>query len=535
MFKKLLLSTCLVGSLAIPALAATVGEGETLAEDQSIRYWMLDSVKTLDPQKSSDVGGSHVLRQVFEGLMSMDAKGAMIPAAASGYEVSEDKKTYTFTLRDANWSDGTPVTAGDFVYAWRRAADPATASQYAWFIELMNVVNAKEIIAGDMDPSALGVTAIDDKTLEVQLTNPTPYFIKTVAQPTTFPVKQSVVEEFGDAWVQPENIVSNGPYLLKGNTTGVSLLITKNPDYWDADSVIIDEIDFVTINDQNIALTRYLAGELDWMDTLPAGQYPNLKEERPDEAISIPRGCSYGYFFNVSDSGPEALQDSRVRRALSLAIDRDVVVEKILRGGQKPAYTWTHWAIEGFDAPEVAIANMTQDERNEMAKQLLAEAGYGPDNPLSITLQYNTSEAHKKIAIAVQQFWKRVGVKAELANFEWKVFLDRLASTEFDATRYGWCADFNEASSFLNIFTTEGQNYGKWSNAEFDSLMEQAKTSDNPGELYKQAEVILDAEAPYAPIYHYSIDMLVNSDLRGVPLENVQFRWYAKDLYRVAD
>ncbi|KGJ03685.1 oligopeptide transport system substrate-binding protein [Paracoccus halophilus] len=532
---KLFIATALAAVLALPAFAATPAEGEQLAEDQSLDFWILDAIKSLDPQLTSSRTDSDLIRQLFEGLLNEDAKGAMIPGAAESWEVSEDGLTYTFHLREAKWSNGDPVTAGDFVYAWQRAANPATASEYAWFIELMNITNAAEIVAGEKPPEELGARAVDDRTLEVTLSKPTPYFLKTLSHSTTYPAPQKVIEAEGDAWTQPGKLVGNGAYVLESHELGVQATAVRNENYWDAANTIMDRVTFVTVNDQNIGLTRYLAGEIDWMNTLPAGQFPRLQKEYPDQAVSTPWACSYSYLFNLSDKGPEALKDLRVRQALSYAVDRDIIVERILQGGQKPAYYWTHWAIEGFEPPEIEMAGWTQPERVEKAKALLAEAGYGPDNPLSLTIQYNTSEDHKKLAIAVQQFWKAIGVNVTLNNYEWKVHIDRLNNQDFEVARYAWCGDYNEASTFLDYFRSGGYNQGKYSNPEYDALLDQAATAENPAELYRQAEQLLIADMPLAPAYHYAQAQMINADLRGVPLENVMSSWYAKDMYRVAE
>ncbi|AUH34784.1 peptide ABC transporter substrate-binding protein [Paracoccus tegillarcae] len=532
---KFLATTALAFALALPAHAAQVAEGDTLADNQEMSFWILDAIKSLDPHKNTDVSGAHVLRQLFEGLMNEDEKGAMVPGLAESHEVSEDGLTYTFKLRDANWSNGEPITAGDFVYSWQRAVTPETASEYAWFMELMNIVNATAVVKGEMAPDQLGVKAVDDKTFEVTLSTPTPYFIKTLSHTTTFPVPQAVVEEFGDNWTQPANMVSNGAYKLDSHDLGVQLTVSTNDEYWDAENTILSEVEFITVNDQNVALTRYEAGELNWFNRLPAGQYPRLLEQYPDQVSSVPMACSYAYIFNLSEKGPEALKDLKVRQALAYGMDRDIVVEKILQGGQRPAYFWTPESIEGFVAPEIEMAGWSQPERIEKAKALLEEAGYGPDNPLSLTVQYNTSEDHKKIAVAAQQFWKGIGVDVTLNNVEWKVHTDRLQNQDFEIARYAWCGDYNEASTFLDWFRTDGYNSGKWSNAEFDQLLADAKTSDNAAELYTQAEEVLYADLPYVPVYHYANAQIVNADLRGVPYENVMDNWYAKDMYRVAE
>lgn len=532
---RLFLTTALVAGVTFPAIAAQPADGETLADKQELNYWILDALKTLDPGKNTDRSGSDVLRQLFEGLMNEDLQGAMVPGVAESHEISDDKLTYTFHLRDAKWSNGDPLTAGDFVYAWQRVVDPATASEYAWFIELMNVENATAIVKGEKKPEELGIKAIDDRTLEVRLTVPTPYFLKALALPTTFPVPQKVLEAEGDNWTQPGKLVSNGAYKLDSHDLGVQAVMSRNENYWDNENTVLETVRFITGNDQNVSLTRYLAGEIDWMDRTPAGQFPRLQKEYPEDAVSVPDACSYAYLFNLSDKGPEALKDLRVRQALSYAVNRDVIVDKVLQGGQRPAYWWTHWAIEGFEAPEIEMAGWTQAERVEKAKALLAEAGYGPDNPLKVTIQYNTSDDHKKLAVAVQQFWKQIGVQVELANYEWKVHTDRLQNQDFEIARYAWCADYNEASTFMDYFRTEGYNNGKWSNAEYDALLEQAKTAEDTAPLYRQAEEILVGDMAFVPVYHYSKPMVVKPDLRGWPRENVMNDWYAKDMYRVKD
>ncbi|QRZ12109.1 peptide ABC transporter substrate-binding protein [Paracoccus methylovorus] len=530
---RLFLTTALVAGIALPALAVAPTEGEKLAENQSYTFWLLDAIKTADPQKNTDVEGSDIIRQLFEGLLNEDPKGAPVPGVATSFDVSDDKLTYTFHLRpEAKWSNGDPVTAHDFVYAWRRLANPDTASEYAWFMELMNVENANAVVKGEKKPEELGVTATDDHTLQVRLSAPTPYFPKMVTHGSTFPVNQKVIEAEGDNWTQPGKLVGNGAYILKSHDLGVQISMEKNPDYWDAGNVVMERIQGLTVNDNNVALTRYQAGELDRVQ-IPAGQYPRLKEQLPDQAVSIPYSCTYAYLMNVSEKGPEALKDVRVRKALSYAMQRDVVVDQILQGGQKPAYNWVHWAIEGFQMPEIDYAAWSQAERLEKAKALLAEAGYGPDKPLKLTLQYNTDENHKKIAVAAQQFYKQLGVELTLNNVEWKVHTDRMQSGDFELARYAWCADYNEASTFLDYFRSTGMNYGKYSNPEFDKLMDQSKTADDPNVQYSAAEKILAEDMPLVPVYQYSKVDMIRDDIRGLSTENVMNDWYAKDIYRI--
>jgi oligopeptide transport system substrate-binding protein len=522
------------GSLA---QAATPAAGETLSDNQTFTYRELDEFPTIDPNLIEDVSGGHVARQLFEGLYGQDAEGNIVPAAALSHEVSEDGLTYTFTLRpEATWSNGEPVTANDFVYSWRRAADPATASNYAWYIELMKIKNAAQVVAGEVAPEELGVRAVDDHTLEVTLESPLPYFPQMVTHYTTYPVPQSVIEEHGDQWTQPGNLVGNGAYVLSERVPQERLVMTKNPEYWDAENVIIETVTALVINDENQAMTRYLAGELDQTD-IPIGQYPRYLEEHPTEAFAGPNLCTYLYYYNLREDGPEALKDVNVRRALSLAVDRDIVVENILAGGQTPAFTLTHEAVAGWDAPEVADAAMTQEERNAEAQRLMQEAGYGTGGePLTLEILYNTSEAHQQLAVAIGQMWKQtLGVDTTLANQEWQTFLDARLNGDFEVARGGWCADYNEPSTFLDIMTSNSTaNDSRYVSEEFDALMEESRTAEDPLPLYAQAEEILARDLPILPVYFYSSNFMLDDTIKGYAIENAQENWYAKDMYRVA-
>lgn len=537
MKRTLLLSTILGMAIGTAAFAQNNPvTGEALAANQAYSYWMLDSIKSFDPNLASSVEDSDAIRSIFEGLYDEDGSGNLVPAVATGYTLSDDLTTYTFTLRpEAKWSNGDPVVAADFVYGWQRLVDPATASEYAWYMELMQVVNASEITAGTKPVTDLGITAIDDHTLEVKILAPLPYFPKMLTHSSTFPIPKATVDAFGGDWTKPENIVGNGAYILKDHIPGEKVVMEKSPSYWNAASVIMSPVTALVINDENAALTRYQAGELD-RTTVPAGQYPRLKAEFPDEATSTPYSCSYTYIINNDPAtGNPALQDVRVRKALSYALNRDVVVDNILQGGQKAAYSWTHWAMNGFTMPTIDYAAWTQADRDAKAKELLTEAGFGPDNPLKITLNYNTSEAHQKIAVAVQQMWKQtLGVELTPNNYEWKVHTDKLQAGDFEMARYAWCADYNEASTFLDLFTQySGNNDAKYANDAYDALLKEAKTMANPNPNYTKAEEFLAADMPMIPIYHYAKVDMIKSDIKGLPQNNVQQTWYAKDLYRI--
>ena len=536
-----ILAAMLLGATAATGSAFAAGThpvtGEALAEHQVFTYRVLDEHSSVDPQIVEDVSGSDVVRDLFEGLMNQDAQGRLVPGTATGYTVSDDKLTYTFSLRDdAKWSNGDPVVAGDFVYAWKRAVSPELASPYSWFMELMSIENAARIIAGDLPVDELGVSAPDDRTLVVSLSQPLPYFPQMVTHATTFPVNPAVVEAHGADWTKPENIVSNGAYVLTEHIPNERSVRERNPMYWDAENVILERTVALVINDENTALTRWLAGELDRTE-VPAGQFPRLQKEFPGEAISFPRLCNYYYTFNLSESGPETFKDVRVRKALALAVDRKIITENILAGGQIEAFTFTPAATADFEVPDVEIASMSQAERDAMAKTLLAEAGYGPDNPLKFEMIYNTSESHKKIAVAMSQMWKqKLGVETTLANMEWKTFLEVRANQGFELARGAWCGDYNEASTFLDLLTSpSGYNDGKYSNAMVDELMTMAKVADDTQAIYTKVEQVIAEEVPIIPIYHYAGVYMLDSDVGGWPINNIEQNWYSKDLYKIAE
>ena len=511
--------------------------GEALADDQTFTYSLLDEFTTADPQMVEDVSGSYFVRDLFEGLMNQDADGNLIPGVATGYTTNEAKDVYTFTLRkNAKWSDGNPVTAHNFVYAWRRLADPATASPYSWFADIMALENIGAVMSGESPPDALGVRALDNHTLEVRLTASLPYFAAMTTHASTFPSPEWTVRTFGDDWTKPENIVGNGAYVLTEHIPNETATRERNSWYWNNDATIIDKVVTLVINDENTDFTRWEAGETD-MGAVPSGQYPRLKAQYPDEAISFPRLCTYYMTFNMSPGGPEAFKDVRVRQALSYALDRSVVTDKVLQGGQIQAFTFTPGATAGFEVPAVAFGQMSQDQRNVNAKLLMAAAGYGPDNPLKFEYMYNTSEGHKKIAIAAQQMWKEtLGAEATLANQEWKTFLKTRGGQNFDVARGGWCGDYNEASTFLDLMTTpSGYNDGKFSSAEVDELMTSARTMSDATANYTRVEEIMANEMPIIPVYHYTGVFMLRNNLKGWPFNNVEQNVYSRDLYKVAD
>ena len=330
--------------------------------------------------------------------------------------------------------------------------------------------------------------------------------------------------------------MSNGAYVLTEHVPQERSVRERNSIYWNNQATILDRVEALVISDDNAALTRYMAGELDRTE-VPTGQYNALSKKHPDEAVSFPRLCAYYYFINMTENTHPALLDPRVREALYLTVDRDVITKAILQGGEFPAYSFTPEATANFMAPKNAARDMTQPERDARAKALLTEAGYANGSEIELDLLYNTSEAHKKIAIIVSQMWKqKLGVKTVLQNMEWKTFLEARSNQEFDIGRAGWCGPYNMASSFLDLMSsTHVYNDAGFGNDEIDRLLDAAKTSEDPGPNFTRIEEILATEFPIIPIYHNAGVFMMNDQLRNWPVRNVEQKWYSRELYFAAD
>ncbi len=532
-------AVALLGStaLTLPAMAVTVPDGTKLAADQTFNYRVLDNINALDPNLMEDVDTSYVGENLFEGLVNEDPKGNPVPGVAESWENNADFTQFTFHLRDAKWSNGDPVKASDFVFSWERAADPATASNYSYFLGLAGIKNADDIVAGKADKSTLGVKAVDDKTLVVDLSKPVPYFVRMTTHATLFPVPQAIVEKFGADWTKPENIVSNGAYVLAENSPGERVSLKRNKNYWDDAHTVLENINFLTINDDNAGVTRYQAGEVDQTD-VPPGQYPTMKAASPDETFSVPQLCTYYFDINMTDSQPvEALKDARVREAISLAVDRDVIVNNVLQAGQIPAYYFTPPATAGFVPPDAPAATMSQADRDAKAKQLMADAGYGPDKPVEFTYIYNTSVGHQQIATVVSQMLKeKLGINMTLQDMEFATLLDKRHQRDFSVARDAWCGDYNEASTFEGLMeSTSSQNNSGYSNKDVDQWLKDASTSKDPNVQYKAIEEQVQKDVPIIPIYFYTKAFLQKTSIKGWPYDNVEQVWYGKDMYKTAE
>jgi oligopeptide transport system substrate-binding protein len=509
--------------------------GEKKAVEQTLVRGNGTEVATLDPHKTEGVPESNVLRDLMEGLVIQDSEGNVIPGSAISWE-TEDNQRFVFTLRpDAKWSNGDPVTAHDFEYSFKRAVSPQTASPYAWYIEKTQMKNAKDVVVGKKPASELGVKALDDTHLEIITEVPLPYFIKMLAHTTMFPVHKATVEKYGDAWTKPANFVGNGAYKLADWVVNEKIELVRNTHYWDNADTQIEKVTYLPIENQNAEMNRFLSGEIDITNEVPNEQYRRLVSERPDEVAVSPYLCTYYYGFN-NEKPP--FNDVRVRTALSYLIDRDIITGAILGQGQTPAYTLTHSGVTGFMPEAPAYSSMSQAQRNEKAISLLKESGFSEQKPLDFTLLYNTSENHKKIAVAIQSMWKKTlgdMVNVKLENQEWKTYLTSRKQGDFDVTRAGWCADYNEASAFLAIgMTDNGNNDPRYSSDVFDKAMQDAainaKTDEERANYYRIAEAELAKDMPIAPIYQYVQARLVSDKIAGYPYKNPQDNVYSKDL-----
>ncbi|WP_412125834.1 ABC transporter substrate-binding protein [Vibrio cyclitrophicus] len=539
MYKNKITQALLLGAgLAVAAtstlsIAAEVPAGTELAKVQELVRGNGTEVATLDPHKSQGVPESHVIRDLLEGLVNQDGDGNTIPGVAESWETT-DNKTFTFHLRkDAKWSNGDPVTANDFVYSFQRAVDPLTASPYAWYMEYTKMANAKDIVAGKKDKSELGVKALDDYTLEVTLDTAVPYFVMMMGHTTVKPVHKATVEKFGDQWTKPENFVGNGAFVPNQWVVNERLELVRNENYWDNEHTVLNKVTFLPIENQVAEMNRFLSGELDFTSEVPNEHFRRLQKEYPEDVNIKGNLCTYYYQFNAQKA---PFDDVRVRKAMSYAMDRDIVTKAILGQGQKPAYFLTPEITAGFDPVTPEYGQLSQKERIAEAKRLLEEAGYTKSNPLEFNLLYNTSENHKKLAVAIASMWKKeLGINAKLENQEWKSYLDSKDTGNFDVARAGWCGDYNEASSFLTLMvsqnTTAGQHY---KSADYDKIIDKALSSTSEEErtkLYIEAEKLLAKDMPIAPVYQYVTTRLVSPQLGGYPEGNAEDKIYSKDLY----
>ncbi|WP_455843643.1 peptide ABC transporter substrate-binding protein [Pantoea agglomerans] len=531
-FRKTL-SALIVASAVSPAFAANVPSGAQLASTQEIVRHIKDEPASLDPMKAVGLPEIQVMRDLFEGLTNQDAHGKIVPGVALSWS-SNDNKTWIFTLRkDARWSNGEPVTAQDFVYSWQRLVEPKNSSPFAWFAALSGIENAEAITKGQMSADKLGVTATDATHLKVTLSRPVPWFPSMVANAAMYPVSQKVIEKEGDSWTSPGKLVGNGAYQLQDRVVNEKIVLVRNANYWDDKKSVLTKVTFIPINEESSATKRYRANDIDITESFPKNMYALLKKELPGQVYTPDQLGTYYYAFNT-EKGPTA--DVRVRKALSWSIDRRIIAEKVLGTGEKPAWHFTPDVTAGFTPMKSYLQQHSQQELNAQAKALLTAAGYGPGKPLHLTLLYNTSESHQKIAIAVASMWKKnLGVDVTLQNQEWKTYIDSRNSGSFDVIRASWIGDYNEPSTFLSLLTsTHTGNIARFRSADYDAVITKASTETSVAARntdYNKAEQIIADQAPIAPIYQYTNGRLIKPWVKGYPITNPEDVAYSRELW----
>lgn len=531
--KQTILATTLSFVLGATALAAVVPSDVVLHAEQKLVKNNAAEPQSLDPHKIQGVPESNIARDQFEGLTIANLDGETIPGVAESWE-NDDAKVWRFKIRkDAKWSNGDPLTAHDFVYSWQRIVDPNTASPYASYLEYAHIENVNDIVAGKKASTELGVKALDDQTFEVTLTESVPYLDKLASHIVLAPVHKSTVEKYGNQWTNPKNFVGNGAYKLKDWVVNERIVLERNPNYWDNDKTVIEEVTLLAINSENSAVNRYRSGEIDMTQTIPIELFHRLKKELPNDVRITPYLCSY--YYEINNQKPP-FNDPRVRTALKLAMNSNIITNKVVAQGQEPAYGFTPPFINDMDAIQPEWFTLSQEKRNEMAVKLLEEAGYNKSNPLTFKFLYNTLESHKKVAIAAASILKQnAGVNMQLENQEWKTFLDSRQQGNYQAARAGWCADYNEPTTFLNtMLSTSSNNTAHYKSDEYDQVIKEAiaaTTQEDRMKAYQKAEQILDQDSAILPIYYYVNSRLVKPYVGGYTGKDPLANFYTKDMY----
>jgi oligopeptide transport system substrate-binding protein len=510
--------------MLLGVLAGCSGSADEGKAGQQISVCVGSEPKSIDPTLNNAVDGATMIIHAFEGLTKLDKTGKVVPGMAKSWKQNDDGTVFTFTLRDAKWSDGQPVKAQDFVYSWRRAVDPATAAEYSY--QLYYIKNGQAINEGNGKVEDLGVKAVDDKTLEVTLEAPCAYFLEITSFPTLFPIREDVVSKDPEGWAtKPETYISNGPFTLKSWTHDSEIIMAKNESYYDKNTIKPSSVRFVLIGDANAVLAAFKNEEIIFADDMPTEEIPALKEEG---VLKIdPLLGTYFYVFNTTKA---PFDNPKVRKALTLAIDRQYIIDNIAQGNQIPAGAFVPYAVPDVK-PDPDFRTTGKDyydpsagayEKNiAEAKKLLEEAGYpnGQGFP-QVEFMYNTEGAHVQIAEAIQEMWKKnLGITIKLTGQEWAVFQQTRTDGNFQIARHGWLGDYVDPMTFLDLwYSTSGQNDADWKNADFDKNIDIAKKSANREERMKAmhaAEDLMMAEMPVMPIYYYTDMYLIRDTLKG--------------------
>ncbi|MBK9441073.1 MAG: peptide ABC transporter substrate-binding protein [Comamonadaceae bacterium] len=529
-FTKNTLACAVLLSLSGLTLAATIPAGVQLHAKQEMIRNNGSEPDTLDPARAEGVPANNVIRDLFEGLTAVDGAGNIVPGVAESWKQT-DPKTWVFKLRNnAKWSNGDAVTADDFVYGMRRFVDPKTASEYAATFGIF-LQNGKEIVAGKMASTELGVKAVDKYTLEIKTPYPVGFMSGLVSNLQLGPVHKATVEKFDKEWTKPGKIVSNGAFTMASWDVNSKIVLTKSPTYWDAKNVQLTKFTYLAVEDGNADVKLWESGENDFVYQLPPGTYEKYKAQYPKEIRNSPMlGLRYYSFLNTDP----VLKDIRVRKALSLVIDRDILAQRVTADGQVPAYGVLVKGVDGGDVTAYDWATWPMDKRVAEAKKLLAEAGVTTGTKLKFS--YNTSEYHKKMAIFATSEWKtKLGIEVEMEAMEFKVLIKKRNDGEYQIARNGWVADYNDATTFLTLVQCDSdQNAQKNCNREAEKLIDQGNQSMDPAKrrtlLTQAAKMIMD-DYPMLPLLQYTVPRLVKSYVGGYTNTNSMDRYRAKEFY----
>ncbi len=517
----------------------TTGEGATtepatdanLAADQTLRLNLSAEPPTLDPAQAQDSQANTALRFMYEGLATIDADGNPAPGAAESWDISEDGLTYTFHMRQgATWNNGDPVTANDFVFAWQRALSPETVPAPVYAYQLYYIKGAEAFNTGETtDFSTVGVKAVDENTLEVTLANPTPYFLGLTSFYTYYPVHQATVEG-NEAWAADLNtMVTNGPFTLTTWTTGSEMGWTKNDKYWDAANIKLTNVTASIVNSGATETSQYQGGEIDYAGAptgeIPTDQIQPLSEQLADEFKLTDIASTYYYEFNTKEA---PFNNAKIRKAFAMSIDRQALIDNVTKAGQTPAFGFVPTSIAGLNNQSFRDEHSDADYFKEdaaAAKTLLEEgmAEEGITTLPPITLLYNTSENHQKLALAVADMWKNnLGVEIQTKNEEWSVFLESRKTGNFQIARAGWSADYNDPMTFMDMFVTGGGNNNTgFANEEYDALIDAAYKGGNDPEKRMQdmaaaEKILIGDNMVIMPVYYYTQASLTKPYLKGV-------------------
>ncbi|WP_213781437.1 peptide ABC transporter substrate-binding protein [Caballeronia sp. dw_276] len=527
-----LLAACLVSAAILPDLAraAIIPPGTQLAAKQELVRNNGSEVETLDPNVAESVPANNVTRDLFEGLTAVRSDGETVPGVAEKWEM-KDPTTWIFHLRkNAKWSNGEPVTAADFVFSCQRLVDPKTASPYANTYGMF-LLNGTEIVAGKKPVASLGVTAIDANTLQIKTPYPVPFLPDLMTNTNFGPINKAAMEKNGKDWTKPGKLVSNGAFMLKDWQVNNRLVLAKNPNYWNAGYVQLNQVTYLPIEDENTDVKQYESGGNDWVYQLPSGTFARYKQEYPNEMRAAPMlGLRY-YSFNNKDP---LLKDVRVRKALSMAIDRDILAQRVTADGQIAAYGVIVKGVKGADVNAYDWASWPMAKRVEEAKKLLAEAGVKPGTKLQFAM--NTSEYHKKMAIFAASEWKsKLGLDTDIQAMEFKVLLKKRHDGDYQIARNGWVADYNDASTFLTLVQCGSeQNDNQACNPKADALMHEASNSTDPAtrlKLQTEAGKVAMEDYPMLPLLQYTLVRLVKSYVGGYSTKNPMDHYRSEDLY----